>query len=815
MTTDSQPHPPQPARFAEVIISLGLFLLALLPRVYDLPRFVTADEAKWVHRSAQFLAAFLQGDFAATNVNLTPGVTTTWLGSLGLTAYYWLNQATLNLSLVDWLRSLPPYRADLPVLVATRWPMALFTALAVVAIYGLTHRLFNRGIALLAAILVALSPHTVALSRILGHDAPAAMFISLALLLLLLAERRPPGWASLRPALLSGVAAGLAFLSKAPALFLLPFAGLVLGLRLWRDREWRAYWLTLLLLWGLVSYQTFVVVWPAAWGNPLGQPWAVVENAFLSATDQEEAEAENYWQVPNLGPLYYGVNGAFKLSPLVMAGAMLAVGLILWRAAMRWQGRFDFDSLRARRVIEQFFEAGESGKVLWLLAFVILFVIFMTLGGKRSPRYILPVFPPLAIIAATGWLWCIRIAGNKLARKESASQIIRLILFAILPVLAAIILLFYLPYGVTYLNPLLGGPMFAPKLMKIGWGEGLDQVGRYLQREHPGSRVGTAYASTVSPYFSGDLTTVTGDRLDYLVLYLKQVQSGEPSPAFIQYFHRQPALFSSVLDGVHYADVYAGPSLQPAAGFDPTATFDPAEPVSQPVSYRPLTPAGHIGEPLVVDVIWQEGGSLPAAPANLTLQPTGGQAPVAAQAAAPVEQVDTELILSHHTLNLPSDLPRGSYALAVNGIALGEIELRQFQLPSTVGQLAEELAFEGQIALRGYQFEPTADYIRVTLGWQALQAALPDYTVFVQLLNADTGERVAGIDTPPGQGEWPTSRWVAGEVVVDDYLVAVPPGLPAGHYLIIAGLYRPDTGQRLTLSNGEDHWLLPWTYIWK
>ncbi len=44
-------------------LSLSLFLLALLPRAYDLQRFVTADEAKWVYRSAQYLAALLRGDF--------------------------------------------------------------------------------------------------------------------------------------------------------------------------------------------------------------------------------------------------------------------------------------------------------------------------------------------------------------------------------------------------------------------------------------------------------------------------------------------------------------------------------------------------------------------------------------------------------------------------------------------------------------------------------------------------------------------------------------------------------------------------------
>ena len=135
---------------AEALISLGLFLLALLPRTYDLDRFVTADEAKWVYRSAQFLAAFLQGDFAGTSVNLTPAVTTTWLGSLGLTIYYWLHRSVISLPFDAWLLSLPEFRVDLPVLVATRWPMAVLMALGVVVLYWTARPLVGQTVAFLA-----------------------------------------------------------------------------------------------------------------------------------------------------------------------------------------------------------------------------------------------------------------------------------------------------------------------------------------------------------------------------------------------------------------------------------------------------------------------------------------------------------------------------------------------------------------------------------------------------------------------------------------------------------------------------------------
>ncbi len=120
-----------------------------------------------------------------------------------------------------------------------------------------------------------------------------------------------PRWGS--PLILSGIAAGLAFLSKAPALFLIPFAGLIFALSEMRfSRQLpRLHASSLLrifassfprfLVWLAVAYLTFVAFWPAAWVEPVGRPVAVFQNAFLSATDEEEASEESYWRTPDLG----------------------------------------------------------------------------------------------------------------------------------------------------------------------------------------------------------------------------------------------------------------------------------------------------------------------------------------------------------------------------------------------------------------------------------------------------------------------------------------------------------------------------------
>jgi len=247
---------------------------------------------------------------------------------------------------------LPEFRADLAVLAAARWPVVGLTSLAIVLIYLWARSLWGSRIALLGAAFIALDPHTLSLSRIIGHDAPVTIFMTLALLALLRATTKPasfkPGWLGL-----SGLMAGLAFLSKSPAFFLIPFAALLLWVKLRRPEQTGQEadnqghtalpatvgggglkrWLQAMLIWSLVAYGVFIIVWPAAWVAPLQQPFAVLENAFRSATsaapDLDEAaveqaqETDNYWLVPDWGPLYYLVNGAFKLSPLIFVGLIL------------------------------------------------------------------------------------------------------------------------------------------------------------------------------------------------------------------------------------------------------------------------------------------------------------------------------------------------------------------------------------------------------------------------------------------------------------------------------------------------------------
>ncbi len=88
--------------------------------------------------------------------------------------------------------------------------------------------------------------------------------------------------------------------------------------------------------------------------------------------------------------------------------------------------------------------------------------------------------------------------------------------------------------------------------------------------------------------------------------------------------------------------------------------------------------------------------------------------------------------------------------------------------------------------------------------WQPLRRPQADYNIFLQLLATD-GALVAQHDSPPNGGYTPTSTWRANQPIVDHHALVLPPDLAAADYRLIAGLSNPATGQRLPVDQNSDY----------
>jgi hypothetical protein len=89
------------------------------------------------------------------------------------------------------------------------------------------------------------------------------------------------------------------------------------------------------------------------------------------------------------------------------------------------------------------------------------------------------------------------------------------------------------------------------------------------------------------------------------------------------------------------------------------------------------------------------------------------------------------------------------------------------------------------LKLKGYRFEQIGQDLVVELAWQSWPQATTDFTVFVQLLDAQ-GRRRAGVDVAPAPGFSELDR---KEVVIARYHLPLPGDLPPEAYHLLVGLY--------------------------
>ncbi len=106
-----------------------------------------------------------------------------------------------------------------------------------------------------------------------------------------------------------------------------------------------------------------------------------------------------------------------------------------------------------------------------------------------------------------------------------------------------------------------------------------------------------------------------------------------------------------------------------------------------------------------------------------------------------------------------------------------------------------------RLTLRGYQTELNRDSLVVKTYWQPDSPLPRDYTVFTQLLDS-SGALVAGWDSQPLGGYFPTTAWPAGEIVTDIVQFPLPPNLSPGDYTLITGMYLLETLERLPAADG-------------
>lgn len=270
------------------------------------------------------------------------------------------------------------------------------------------------------------------------------------------------------------------------------------------------------------------------------------------------------------------------------------------------------------------------------------------------------------------------------------------------------------------------------------------------------------------------------------------------------------------------APSYAPPPTLPAAApTNPVASFG-EQIILQEATWSPA--ALHAGDEILFTLDWQAAApittnysvfihlvdELEIVQAQHDSYPAAGAWPTSNWPSA-------QIIRDEHRLRLPQRLPtpmRLRIALGLYDFTTGQrLSTADGQPVATLGYLTVApsehdlppvaINFGDQLALVDYEFDrwriEPGERFTVTLTWEALRTPALDYVAFVHLLfppDAVWAQQDARVQ----DGELPTSNWVVGQRVVNDYHLTVPAAAPLGLYTIQIGLYDPATGERLKVN---------------
>ena len=97
----------------------------------------------------------------------------------------------------------------------------------------------------------------------------------------------------------------------------------------------------------------------------------------------------------------------------------------------------------------------------------------------------------------------------------------------------------------------------------------------------------------------------------------------------------------------------------------------------------------------------------------------------------------------------------------------------------------------------GYDLKREGDTLKIDLAWKALRDITGNYKVFAHAFDPATEKVAAQRDAMPRNNAYPTSRWIANEVVTETLTIPLT-DVPPGDYRIALGLY--ELAGRLPIS---------------
>jgi len=405
-----------------------------------------------------------------------------------------------------------------------------------------------------------------------------------------------------------------------------------------------------------------------------------------------------------------------------------------------------------------------------LLAFAVLFLVFITPVAKKYDRYMLPAFVMLIPIAAWG-----------------LAQIRWRAIFAIVMIAQVLIVLSLWPYLLMHYNALLGGAAEAQHHFAVGWGEGLGAAANWINAQPNGlqSTAASAAIPSFAPIFSGRSTLMNDRGLGLSDYYVVTVSERQLNPDLFAQLEQRGSTVHTIrtgnIDGAwvfinHQAQLQAALLSQANPRADAIVTL-----IDLPASRAYTGTAQLVVLPREVtpQQIEQTLNDLSTRYRRLWF--------TWSDAASPVVQDQLRQWLSQ-TAQLAQQTDFGAAQIAAFDLQsnrLGKIDPLLLQ-------------FNGNFALLGLNITPRDRNAVATLRWQSLAPLNAPYSVTLQLIDQQGEVWATGGGVIQDQNQFASNAWPIGHVADQMLSVNLPDEAPPGRYGLRVSVDQAD-GQRMGL----------------
>lgn len=446
--------------FFVIVFIILFFMVRISGAAYDA---INPDGVNWHFRSEQFIVGIKTKTPAITYQHYHPGVTLMWVVGTTVEVFRQIYPAERVYNHMNFLMFQFVSKLALVFVQAILTTILIFVLTKILKLLNIAYAF---GIALFSVGLFSLEPFFIGNARLIHLDVLLSLFLFIGLCYSYLTIRE----IKTINIVLSSFFLALAFLTKSVGIVALIYV-LLINTLIYATKYNLKKALIFFLLTFCIYVITLLIFFPALWTDFFG----VLINIFNEAEriggrkGHGQIVFGEYTRDP--GVFFYILVILMKTTPLLILGVLLNV--------LRLSKETLFELKNKLSSIKSFFTYISSSYITYLTLFYVGYIVLMTIPSKKIDRYMLPVYPFLALISVYGYYFlCLKLKQRFINNAKyifTSFTIVLTSIFLIYPIIKIF------PYYFTYTSPIFGSTKNANNVVaQKSFGIGIPELKEFI-----------------------------------------------------------------------------------------------------------------------------------------------------------------------------------------------------------------------------------------------------------------------------------------------------------------------------------------------